>query len=76
MNNQTSKTQVWLTERQQKFLILIEWLDSKGLLDLKLTRAIIDFDANGLIGNYEIIQHNKLPEQIKIIFTELKNEKV
>ena len=76
MNNQTSKTQVWLTERQQKFLILIEWLYSKGLLDLKLTRAIIDFDANGLIGNYEIIQHNKLPEQIKIIFTELKNEKV
>ena len=51
------KTVVYMDERQAKQWLLMEFLNSVGVFDLKLGRVTIDFDKDGAIGNVKIEQN-------------------
>lgn len=51
---------VQLTPRQAKQYVMMQFLDSLQVFDIKLGRVIIDFDKQGLIGNVQVI-HNYKP---------------
>lgn len=55
---------VKLTPRQVKQYILMQFLDSVGVFDVKLGRVILDFTKEGTIGNVSIT-HNYKPTNEK-----------
>lgn len=52
-----------MDERQAKQWLLMEFLNSVGVFDLKLGRVTIDFDKDGAIGNVKIEQNYK-PQKV------------
>lgn len=55
-------TPIYLSPIQAKQFMLMEFLNSIGVFDTKLGRVIIDFDAQGKIGNVSITHNYKVPE--------------
>lgn len=53
---------VYLTPRQAKHLIMMEFLDSVGVFDVKLGRVTMDFDKDGAIGNVKVEYNFKAPK--------------
>lgn len=57
------KTVVYMNEQQAKQWLMMEFLNSVGVFDLKLGRVTIDFDKDGAIGNVKI-EKNYKPQKV------------
>lgn len=56
---ETELVTIFLNPKQVQQWIMLQFLDSLGVFDIKSGRVIIDFNPLGEIGNVDIVRHYK-----------------